>query len=160
MDWDTQILRSTSPWDFSVKFQDFWVFLVWISWDSGIPTHNESLSTYVCALGVYLRGHNFWAPTMQRRLLLILQYPDCRVILYFCPILPLARVYKISKSTFQINFLLIMTRCDAAYFVRPGVAPIAHACDRFRLFIRLLLPVLGKPTTPTVIICLMSLFRQ
>jgi len=34
---------------------------------------------------------------------------------------------------------------DCAHFVTPGVAPMLHAFDRFKLLIMLLFPVLGKP---------------
>lgn len=46
------------------------------------------------------------------------------------------------------------------YFVTPGVAPTLQARDRFKLFINELLPTFGKPTTPTLIEVLMSLFLQ
>ena len=42
----------------------------------------------------------------------------------------------------------------------PGMAPTLHALFRFKLLMRLLLPTLGKPTTPTRIDVLTSLLRQ
>lgn len=46
------------------------------------------------------------------------------------------------------------------HFVIPGVLPTLQALALLRLLINELLPTLGKPTTPTVIEVLISLFRQ
>ena len=46
----------------------------------------------------------------------------------------------LSKS---LIFLSNLTSCSV--LVRPGVEPNRHACERFKLLIKLLLPVLGKP---------------
>lgn len=48
----------------------------------------------------------------------------------------------------------------ASYFVTPGVEPTLQALDRFKLLIKLLLPTLGRPTTPTLIEVFIPLFLQ
>jgi hypothetical protein len=45
------------------------------------------------------------------------------------------------------------------YLVRPGTAPEMQTLLLFKLFMRLLLPVFGKPMMPTEIVCLMSQLR-
>ena len=49
---------------------------------------------------------------------------------------------------------------NRTYFVKPGVDPTPQDLLLFILLIKLLLPTLGKPTTPTVIAVFKPLFLQ